>query len=158
MPWIFKMTQIFAWLRAHDGVLWWLGALSLVTFVMSLILIPWLVVRIPADYFVRGRHQRQRSPRQHPVLRVFGLIVKNLFGVVFVVAGLIMLLLPGQGVLTILIGLSLMNFPGKQALERRIVQQPAVLRAINWMRAKAHRPALQVPAQQMEAKASRMQE
>jgi hypothetical protein len=158
MPWIFKMTQIFAWFRAHDAVLWWLGALSLVTFVGSLILIPWLVVRIPADYFTRDRHRPQRHPRQHPVLLVFGLIVKNLLGMAFVVAGLIMLLLPGQGVLTILIGLTLMNFPGKHALERRIVQQPAVLRAINWIRAKAHRPALQVPAHQVAAKTSHMQE
>lgn len=152
------MTQIFAWLRAHDAVLWWLGALSLVTFVVSLILIPWLVVRIPANYFMRDRQPPLHHPKQHAVLRVFGLVVKNLFGIVFIVAGLIMLLLPGQGVLTILIGLTLMNFPGKRALERRIVQQPAVLRAVNWMRAKAHRPALQVPARKARARAPHMQE
>ena len=139
------MTSIFAWLRAHNTVLWWLGALSLVTFVGSLILLPWLVVRLPADYFMRDQQPPRHRPTQHVVLRVSGRIVKNLCGLVFVVAGLLMLVLPGQGVLTILIGLTLLNFPGKHALERRIVQQPAVLRAINWMRAQAHRPALQVP-------------
>ena len=56
-----------------------------------------------------------------------------------------MLLLPGQGFITILIGIMMLNFPGKFALQIRIVQQPTVLRAINWMRMKADRPALKVP-------------
>jgi hypothetical protein len=141
------MTQVFAWLRVHDAILWWLGAVSVLTFVGTLILIPLLVIRLPADYFRRDRHPPQSHPRPHAVLRVCGAIVKNLLGVVFIVAGLIMLLLPGQGVLTILIGLTLMNFPGKYALERRIVQQPAVLRGLNWIRAKAHQPALEFPEQ-----------
>jgi hypothetical protein len=53
--------------------------------------------------------------------------------------------LPGQGVITILIGVMMVDFPGKFLLERRIVQYPSVLRAINWMRTKAHRRPLQVP-------------
>jgi hypothetical protein len=56
-----------------------------------------------------------------------------------------MLLLPGQGLITILIGLMFLNFPGKLALERRIIQQPTLLRAINWIRAKADKPVLQAP-------------
>jgi hypothetical protein len=138
------VTHIFAWLRAHDAVLWWLGALSLMTFVGTLVLIPMLVVRLPADYFIRGHHTRQTPSRSHPALRLLGLVLKNLLGVVLIMAGLIMLVLPGQGVITILIGLTLTNFPGKHALERCIVQQPTVLKAINWMRAKAQRPPLEV--------------
>jgi len=56
-----------------------------------------------------------------------------------------MLLLPGQGFITILIGIMLLNFPGKLSLELRIVQQPPVFRAINWMRARANQPSLQIP-------------
>jgi len=56
-----------------------------------------------------------------------------------------MLLLPGQGIITILIGIMMLNFPGKFTLEQRIVQQPNVLRAVNWMRTKADRPVLEVP-------------
>jgi hypothetical protein len=70
---------------------------------------------------------------------------KNLLGLVFVLAGVAMLVLPGQGILTILIGLMLMNFPGKRGLEQRLVQQPSVWRAINWIRSKAHQPALEMP-------------
>jgi hypothetical protein len=78
-------------------------------------------------------------------LRLIVLVVKNVLGLVFVLAGVAMLVLPGQGILTILIGLSLMNFPGKRTLERRFVQQPMVLQAINWMRRKAGQPPLTVP-------------
>jgi hypothetical protein len=66
---------------------------------------------------------------------------KNVLGVVFVLAGIAMLILPGQGVLTILAGIMLLDFPGKRTLECRVVSQPAVLKSINWMRQRAgHAP------------------
>jgi hypothetical protein len=137
--------MMFAWLRGHDAVLWWMGALSVVAFVGTLIALPILVARIPADYFRRDRRYASQHHAQSSVPRVLGVLLKNLLGVVLILAGMAMLVLPGQGILTILIGLMFMNFPGKHALERRLVQQPSVLRAINWMRAKAHQPALQAP-------------
>ena len=63
------------------------------------------------------------------------LIVKNLVGGLFVAAGIVMLFMPGQGILTILIGLSLLDLPGKRAFERRLVGSPAVFEAINVIRA-----------------------
>jgi hypothetical protein len=71
------------------------------------------------------------------------LILKNLFGAILVLAGLSMLLLPGQGILTILVGLMFLDFPGKFAMERRLVRQRPVITAINWMRRRANRPPLQ---------------
>ena len=127
------------WIEANRT---WLLGLTVVTFVGSLIAVPVLVARIPADYFM---HDKPQPQRRHPALRVLVLAVKNLFGAVFVVAGIAMLITPGQGLLTILIGLMLLDFPGKRALELRIVRQPAVLQAINWIRAKANRPDLEVP-------------
>lgn len=138
------MTRVFAWFHTHDTALWWMGAVSIVTFVGSLILIPLLVVRIRVDYFSREQREPDRSPPQHAALRFVGRILKNFVGIVFIVTGIVMLVLPGQGVLTILLGIMLMSFPGKRALERRIVQQPTVLQAINWMRAKANQPALEI--------------
>jgi archaellum biogenesis protein FlaJ (TadC family) len=134
------------WIPVSETTLWWLGVVSLLTFVGTLVVLPFLVARIPADYFVRDRQYRSASREQHIALHVLGLVVKNVVGVVFVLAGVAMLVLPGQGILTILIGLSLMNFPGKHALERRFVQQPTVLQAINWMRYKAGQPPLAVPS------------
>ncbi len=78
----------------------------------------------------------------HPVLRLVGHVVKNLVGVVFLLAGFAMLFLPGQGILTMLIGLSLLDFPGKRRLEGKLIGQPSVLRAINSMREKFGKPPL----------------
>jgi hypothetical protein len=58
---------------------------------------------------------------------------------------MVLLLLPGQGILTLLIGISLLDFPGKRQLEKRIARERHVLKAINWIRAKAGRPPLEVP-------------
>jgi hypothetical protein len=133
------------WIPISKTVLWWMGILSVVTFFGTLIALPMLVARMPADYFVRDRRDHAARRTQHPVLRVLGLVCKNLLGLAFVLAGVAMLVLPGQGILTIVIGLSLMNFPGKHALERRIVHQPTILQAINWMRHRAGQPPLDVP-------------
>ena len=69
-------------------------------------------------------------------------IGKNVLGAIFVVAGLIMLVLPGQGIFTILIGIMLLDFPGKYRLERWIVARRPVLQSINWLRQRAGRAAL----------------
>jgi hypothetical protein len=76
--------------------------------------------------------------------------MKNLLGVVFVVAGLLMLFLPGQGILTLLVGLVIMNYPGKFALERWLIQRPYVMHAVNWLRKKYNHPPLLAPLDQNE--------
>lgn len=133
------------WLHEQKTMFWWLGVLSGVTFVGSMVALPIIVARIPADYFRRDHRHTSHQHTQLTVLRLVSLFLKNLLGLVLIVAGVAMLVLPGQGILTILMGLMLMNFPGKQGFERRLVQQPSILRAINWMRAQAHRPPLEVP-------------
>jgi len=67
------------------------------------------------------------------------LIGKNLLGCVIIVAGIVMLVLPGQGILTILAGIMLLDFPGKYRLLRWIVARPQVLRTLNWLRRRAGR-------------------
>ena len=124
-----------------NQVLLFLGILSAVFFVGSLIVIPILLVRLPVDYF------DERQPRVwlqgYPsVIRVTTFVLKNLVGAVFVLAGIAMLVLPGQGILTILIGLSIVDFPGKRRLERSLLGRPTVLNAINTIRAKFGKPPL----------------
>jgi hypothetical protein len=130
-----------AWL-SRDALLS-LFVLSIVCFVISLIAIPILLVRLPPHYFDE-RHPRTWMAAHHPVLRIIGLVLKNVAGMAFLFAGFLMLFLPGQGLLTMLIGVSLMDFPGKRTLERKIVGQPAVLRTINLLREKFNRPPLTV--------------
>lgn len=142
---------MFAWLRGHATLLWWLGGLSIVMLVGTLVALPIIVARLPADYFVR--HQRHTSRHQHATaLHLLRRVGKNLFGIVFVLAGVAMLVLPGQGLLTIVLGLMLLDFPGKRALQLRLVQQPWVLQAINRLRARAHQPPLQVSTSSPECR------
>jgi hypothetical protein len=135
---------MFDWLETHRVLLGWLSAASLVMFLGSLTAIPWLVIRIPTDYFLHRQHWVDRWQIRHPLLRGVVLVAKNVFGTVLVLAGIAMLLLPGQGILTILVVLIFLDFPGKYALERRVMRQPGVARAINWIRAKAHLPPLKL--------------
>jgi hypothetical protein len=83
----------------------------------------------------------------HPVLRLLGHVVKNVVGAIFLFAGFLMLFLPGQGILTMLIGVTMLDFPGKRKLEARMVGQPAVLNTINSMRQKFRKPPLTIAPQ-----------
>ena len=133
--------------RANDGLLWWMAAGSAVTFVGTLIVVPILVIRIPEDYFLPRKRHRSHWRTLHPVPGVALLVAKNACGVFFVLAGVAMLVLPGQGILTILVGIMLLNFPGKYRLERRIARLRPVSRSINWLRGHAGRPPLRVPSE-----------
>lgn len=114
---------------------------SIIGLIGSVITIPIILIRLPADYF-DTRIPRHWMKDHHPALRIIGLIIKNFVGSVFVLAGFIMLFLPGQGLLTMLIGISLMDFPRKRELEARIVGRPGILKAINAMRHKFNKPSL----------------
>lgn len=104
---------------------------SLAMMIGSLLLLPHVVARLPANYF-----QRRGSPRTRYRL------AKNLLGSVLLLAGVAMLLLPGQGILTLLVSLILLDFPGKRRLERRIVRLPRVLSALNSIRRRRGRDPL----------------
>jgi len=117
--------------------------LSLVSFAASVIAIPMILIRLPEDYFCE-RHSRTWLKERHPVLRVVALALKNLLGVILLASGLAMLVLPGQGLLTMLIGVSMVDFPGKRALERNLINRPPVLHTINRIRQRFHQPPLRV--------------
>ncbi|MBI4879427.1 MAG: hypothetical protein HY812_07165 [Planctomycetes bacterium] len=134
------------WLRENAALWWWLGAASLAMFVVGVLLVPLLAVRMPEDYFLRDGPPPASWRGRHPFLHLAARAGKNLLGALLVVAGVVMLALPGQGVLTILLGVSLLEFPGKRRLERRIASRPAVLGAINWTRAKLGKAPLRLPA------------
>lgn len=123
----------------------WFGVFSAVTFVGSLLLIPFLCVRMGEDYFMPNRDEGRTLEGRHPVIRWTGLILKNIIGVLLLLAGIAMLFLPGQGLLTMIIGIMMLNFPGKRALELRLIRLPGVLRAVNALRSRAKHPPLQLP-------------
>src|SRR5215212_6307442 len=126
---------------------WWqvlLGAvLFVVTFTISTAIVSFVLVKLPANYF-HSSHNREFLVHRHPVLRAVGIAAKNVLGLVLVGAGIVMSLpgVPGQGVLTILLGIMLLDFPGKRSLETRIVGRPRVKGAVNALRARFGKPPL----------------
>ena len=115
---------------------------SFALFLISLAVIPWLVVELPADYFHQNRRNTVSAKSKYPLLARFLTGIKNMIGFLLLILGILMLVLPGQGILTIIIGMSMMNFPGKYKIERKLVSIPKVLNSLNWIRAKANKNPL----------------
>ncbi len=118
-----------------------LGVASAAMLVISAMVIPYLIVRLPADFYAENSHRR-RLFQDRPIVRSLFLTVKNIIGAFLLVAGILMLLLPGQGILTILAALALLDFPGKRKLEMWILHRPTVMKSINWLRKRAGREPL----------------
>ena len=55
-----------------------------------------------------------------------------------------MLVLPGQGIFTIVVGLILSNYPGKYSIERRLISIPSIYKGINWLRKKSNQPPIEI--------------
>ncbi len=117
--------------------------LFVVTFSISLAIVSVIMVKIPADYFKEDR-PRELFADKPPAVRYLLIIGKNLLGAVLVVIGILLSLpgVPGQGILTILLGVMLLDFPGRRRLERKLVSRPQVLKTINKLRHKFDKPEL----------------
>lgn len=112
-----------------------LGWISLLTFLLSLALVPVLLARIPADYFIA----EEIAPGGTKMTNIHYSLVwllRNIAGLLLIITGVAMLVLPGQGLLTVFLGLFVADFPGKRKLEKQIVIVPAVYKSINWVREK----------------------
>ena len=135
------LTNILSDLTARDVIL--AVGFFLISFVGSLALVSFVLVKLPPTYF-QSSHARAFLTERHRVVRWSGMLIKNLVGLVLVVFGVLMSLpgVPGQGVLTVLLGVMLLDFPGKQRLEVAIVSRPRVLQTINRLRAKFEKPPL----------------
>ena len=103
-----------------------------------------LLVRIPADYFADPSPEPGEFRYRHPVVRWTVRVLKNLLGVVLITAGLVMLVTPGPGLIAAVLGLSLLDLPGKRALQQRIIGYGPVLKAINRARARRGHAPLEV--------------
>ena len=131
------MTSMLRVLEDNSAVSIGLTVFSIACFVGSLIALPVIVARAPTDYFIR---------EQDPKGSILAKILRNVAGVFLLIAGVLMLLLPGQGLLAILLALTLLDFPGKQALLKRMVSRQKVAKALQWLRRRADKPPFELPA------------
>jgi hypothetical protein len=139
------LNSLLNWGKSNDTLLWWLVAVSIAMFALTPVAVGWMLVRLPRDYFTKQQRRPLGSWSSRPAVRFALLAAKNLLGVLLIVAGLLMLLVPGQGMLTIAAGLVLTDFPGKFRLQRWIVERPSVWRSVNWLRRRAGREPLERP-------------
>lgn len=128
-------------LLRHPGLLAALGVASLVLLVASVLGVPFALARLPADYLSRAESVGHGATRPS---RLLLRIAKNVLGVLFVVLGILMLVLPGQGLLTLLVGLLLVDFPGKRRIVRRVIGAPRVLGVVNALRRRWNKPPLEI--------------
>ena len=140
IAWLAELWASVTWGQILLGVGLFLGSLAL-----SFAAIAIVMVKIPANYF-SSHYKRDFLPGSSFVVRWGAVIAKNIFGVFLILLGIALSLpgVPGQGILTILLGLIMLDIPGKRPLEARIIKRPAVLAAINKLRAKYNKPPLEL--------------
>lgn len=139
------LMELWHWLQANDTLMGLLAGGSLFLLVFSVAMLPFAMSLIPADYFAAEDRGMSRFHRLHPVGHAVLMVLKNIVGVIFLIGGLAMLVLPGQGLLTIIVALIMLDFPGKYRLEQRLVRSPRLIRGINWLRRRAGAKPLILP-------------
>src|SRR5882762_637338 len=137
----YLLTELLVSITARGVVLGVI--LFVVTFALSLAVISFILVKVPSTYFQES-HSRDFWVERHAAIRWAGVIAKNLLGTVLVLLGILMSIpgVPGQGILTILLGVMLLDFPGKRQLEHKLVSRPVILEKINRLRHKFSKPPL----------------
>ena len=117
----------------------WIAILSALTAIFTFIGFTAFIISLPADYF---RHETHTNRIRNPIIRISLRVLKNVVGVITIIAGLVMTITPGQGLVAILVGVILCDFPGKRKLERKLIARPLVLNTLNTIRARFKRPPI----------------
>ena len=141
MPHSFSdLTLAIAWSSLLIGAL-----IFVASFLINLAIVSFILVKLPADYFSNSGRKKFMAGH-NPAVRVAALIGKNILGVLLVALGVVLSLpgVPGQGLLTILLGIMLLDFPGKHRLEQKLLSRPSIVNAINGLRGRFGKPPLEL--------------
>ncbi len=140
------MKVWFQHVMEEYGLLIGLAAgVSLLVLIVAMVTAPVILIRMRPDYFVREQRKRSALVTRMPLLLPLVMITRSILGAFLILAGLVMLLTPGQGLITIFVGLLIMDFPGKYRFERWLVGCKHVYRSINWLRRKVGREPIILP-------------
>ena len=134
-----SLIEIF---NVYKNLILWFGSISLFVFLFSLLSIKWLVSLISEDYFINKKNSKIKT--SNIFIWYIVLIFKNLIGYSLILGGIMMRVLPGQGLFTIIIGLMMSNYPGKYSIEKKFIAIPTILKSINWLRRKSNKPPIRI--------------
>jgi hypothetical protein len=138
--------KIISWSSMNSDLLFLLGSLSIFILIISVFMMVLIISFLPEDYFKSENRNLISSVQnsRYPLLKLLVLITKNFFGILLLLSGVLMLVLPGQGILTIITGLVFIDYPGKYKFERKLLRQKGVINSINWIRSRLSKPSLKV--------------
>ena len=138
--------KIISWSSMNSDLLFLLGSLSIFILIISVFMMVLIISFLPEDYFKSENRNLIFSVQnsRYPLLKLLALITKNFFGILLLLSGILMLVLPGQGILTIITGLVFMDYPGKYKFERKLLRQKGLINSINWIRSRLSKPSLKV--------------
>ena len=138
--------KIISWSSVNSDLLFLLGSLSIFILIISVFMMVLIISFLPEDYFKSENRNLISSVQnsRYPLLKLLVLITKHFFGVLLLLSGILMLVLPGQGILTIITGLVFIDYPGKYKFERKLLRQKGVINSINWIRSRLSKPSLKV--------------
>jgi uncharacterized membrane protein YbaN (DUF454 family) len=136
------LTDFFSsltWRNVLIGVLVFVG-----TFLLNLGIVSIILVKLPRDHFKSDKAKRVTGA--NATVRILKVIGKNVAGWLLIALGIVLSLpgVPGQGLLTVLLGLMLVDFPGKHHLEQKLLSRPAIINSINGLRGRFGKPALEL--------------
>ena len=133
--------EAFSYFLQNNQIFLYISGLSTIFFLLSLMGLSWLISIIPHNYFV-DKKRVSLIKVKNPLMWLPIIIIKNSIGLVLILFGILMLILPGQGVLTIITGLIFLDYPGKFRFERSLVRNKLILNSMNWIRRKLNKPDL----------------
>jgi len=121
------------------------AAIFLVSFFANLGIVSLILVKLPADHFSKSRQTKFWSGKR-PWLHAVKVIGKNIAGILLVALGVVLSLpgVPGQGLLTVLLGIMLLDFPGRDRLEQKLLSRPSIVNSINKLRGRFGKKPLEL--------------
>ena len=134
---IYGLNFLYAWLENNSYIFFYAGIVSILIFVFSIAGLRLFIIAIPSDYFINKKRVSTLKNRSI-LLWIIYIVFKNIIGYIFIIMGLVALVLPGQGILMILVGLMMSDYPKKFDLEKKIITIKAVRKGINWIRIKSN--------------------
>jgi uncharacterized membrane protein YbaN (DUF454 family) len=135
-----EFISALTWRSVLIGVLIFVGS-----FLLNLAIVSVILVKLPADHFSKSRKTKFWSG-PHPAFNAAKVIGKNILGLLLVGLGIVLSLpgVPGQGLLTVLLGIMLLDFPGRDRVEQKLLSRPAIVNTINKLRGRFGKPPLKL--------------
>lgn len=135
------MDLVLGFVNRHKFMI---GGISLAMFLASVVLVPVFIQILPEDYFLRRKIRTKPSWVPMPLHLIY-LVAKNVVGIVLIALGLAMLVLPGQGLLTLIVGIILTDIPGERQAFLFVLRKTPVLKGMNWLRERKGIPPFRIP-------------